>query len=372
MRQELIDLLLGELPPGEERSLRERIAVDPALAKELEDLKALFGLMRRAETVEPSAAMRRRVLRAAGPRPLARALDALRSFPGLLVYRFQHSPRFRILFAAAAAHVLLGAIVLNAVERPAAPQEPSHEFTFLADERAPILPPSRELLARLGGRGLSHETVLRRVGVPGQREAIRAGLERLLASQRADGSFGSLAETGYGALALLAEGHLSRGASRESAALAGALRHIRERGRLGETHGAAVSALVEDYALCRAARPEEECFDEVETIVRMVPGLGDDEDAREALALVAWARVPAKHPSLAEASRPLGSERAALLSGPPTRLAATRLLAKGGSDASSEAVRTFVRPLFEEAMRDLEANRDSARAILTLQSPYRL
>jgi hypothetical protein len=50
---------------------------------------------------------------------------------------------------------------------------------------------------------------------------------------------------------------------------------------------------------------------------------------------------------------------------------ATLVLARGHDPLERERVRAWVRPLFEQAMRDLAAERATAVAVLTLQAPYR-
>jgi hypothetical protein len=371
MTQELIDLLLGEMEPGEETRLRERILREPALAREFEDLSSLFRLMERGERLEPSAALRSRVLRAARKQPLARALESLRAFPGLLAYRFRHSMLFRVALLSAAAHLLLAGVLLQFVAERRAREESLPEIAFRDDPAAPVPPPGRELLLRLGGRSLPHARLLERVGVPGQQEAIARGIARLLDSQRPDGSFGEIGETGYAALALLAEGHTSIGASREGEALGRALSWIRASAARGGSHGAALSALVEDYVLCYDSIPDEARAGYVEAAIAMAPSLGEGEDAIEALSLALWARLPVRHARIAEVPA-LGADREAILLEKPSRVGATRLFAKGAQSPPPERARDWAEPLFRAALADLEEGRGIARAILTLQSPYRL
>jgi anti-sigma factor RsiW len=94
MRQELIDLLSGELAPEEQRALEARVAGNASLARELEELKALFALMQRGEEIEPQAETRA-ALKAAAERATAPSLiQQLRALPGLVRYRFRASTAF--------------------------------------------------------------------------------------------------------------------------------------------------------------------------------------------------------------------------------------------------------------------------------------
>ena len=54
MRQELLDLALGELPDQEAGALRARIEADPELAREYAELSSVLAVMSRGERIEPA------------------------------------------------------------------------------------------------------------------------------------------------------------------------------------------------------------------------------------------------------------------------------------------------------------------------------
>ena len=64
-RQELIDWLLGELTSEREEALKAEVRRDPAIQRELQELEALFGLMRRGEEIEVEPRVRATVMREA-------------------------------------------------------------------------------------------------------------------------------------------------------------------------------------------------------------------------------------------------------------------------------------------------------------------
>ena len=61
----LVDYVLGELGHEETRALEQRLAAEPALAREVERLRAVMGLVPYAKVAEPPAHLRATVLRAA-------------------------------------------------------------------------------------------------------------------------------------------------------------------------------------------------------------------------------------------------------------------------------------------------------------------
>ncbi|MCK6461497.1 MAG: hypothetical protein L6Q95_16575 [Planctomycetes bacterium] len=182
MRQELIDLLLGELPPAEAEALKARVSAEPGLRRELAELESLFGLMRRGEAVEPLPATREALV-AAAARAKPPLLPRLRAIPGLVAYRFRTSVRFRVAVVSLAAHVILIAILANMLLRPGDPFDRDIVVTWkeAPEER---VEPAQDFEARLAQRRLPRSTRLRQYGVDGQERAIERGLETLLAKQR--------------------------------------------------------------------------------------------------------------------------------------------------------------------------------------------
>ncbi|MHC4133606.1 MAG: hypothetical protein ACYS0K_01355 [Planctomycetota bacterium] len=371
MRQELIDLLLGELEPDAAAALRERLRTEPALVKELGELEALFALMRRGEEIEPSPEMRRALVAEAERRTAPSLWQQLRQLPELLAYRFRHSLRFRVATVSLGIH-LVAMVVLSIVliELPRAAREP---VLIVKEEEKPIHRPASSFVARLSLRRLPHAPRLKKFGVAGQAHAIEQGLTTVLSGQQADGSFGSLEETGYAALALLAEGNASVTDNRHGRVIRAAVRHLLDQAEAGAVHGAALAALVEDYALAYEDLREEERIEYVSVILRLIRAVGQDEISREALALASMAGfpVPAGR-NLGVAGLLLGGDRGALLDGPASRLTATAVLARGHLSLDRGRVRAWVRGLFEQAVADVGSGKASAVVVLTLQAPYRL
>ena len=61
----LVDYVLGQLDRDEARALEQRIAAEPEVAREVERLRAVLGLVPYAKAAEPPAHLRAAVLRAA-------------------------------------------------------------------------------------------------------------------------------------------------------------------------------------------------------------------------------------------------------------------------------------------------------------------
>src|SRR2546422_2634707 len=68
----LVDYVLGQLDRDEARALEQRIAAEPEVAREVERLRAVLGLMPYAKAAEPPAHLRAAVLRAAAEARQAR------------------------------------------------------------------------------------------------------------------------------------------------------------------------------------------------------------------------------------------------------------------------------------------------------------
>jgi hypothetical protein len=243
------------------------------------------------------------------------------------------------------------------------------------ESESPLLPPDSAYVNRLKARRLPHVIQLRRVGIVGQQETIEAGLDSLVASQRRDGSFGDAAQTAYGALALMAQGDCSALETRRGRAVRGAVAELLRRAFDGQVHGAMLTALVEDWALSHDSMSELEREEYGRAIVRLIRSVGTDEAAQEGLAtaLAAGISIPSGRDLGAMATNLLDpKELERLLGRPATRLAATLVLARGQPEIDEERLRAWLRPLFEAAKAEIEAQKGSALAVLTLQAPYRL
>ena len=68
----LVDYVLGQLDRDEARALEQRIATEPEVAREVERLRAVLGLVPYAKAAEPPAHLRAAVLRAAAEARKAR------------------------------------------------------------------------------------------------------------------------------------------------------------------------------------------------------------------------------------------------------------------------------------------------------------
>ncbi|MGQ0612940.1 MAG: hypothetical protein ACT4PV_04260 [Planctomycetaceae bacterium] len=381
MNQTLIDLLRDELPESEAALLRARLEREPELRREFEEMRSLFALVRRGEEIEPSPALRERVLQAAAARRRRAPgawLEALRGLPALVTFRFRHSRLFRVAMISAAAHLLLLAFLFHRMVL--SPETPGRiaETILQAHPDGELLPaaairPDRAFLIRLRQRQVPHGQRLAAVGIPGQAEAIARGVRALLEAQAADGSFETLEGTGQAALVLLAEGATSLRPDPLGRALARAIRNLHERMDREGSSGAGVAALIEDYVLCWDAIAQEERSSRLGSILRALRSLPDGESCQEALVLaqLAGLSVPAElDPGAARFYRT--GPRDALLQGPATRIAATAALARGPDRLDPEAVRAWVAPLFRSALDQLASHPADALALLTLQAPYRL
>jgi len=372
MRQELIDLLLGELEPADADALNARLRAEPELRRELADLESLFGLMRRSEEVEPSPGVREAVVAAATrvrPSPLLR----LRALPGLVAYRFRSSSRFRVATISLCAHLVLIAVLAQVLLDRDDDEIPQIPFEVVANE-APAEPvkPEQSFVWRLSQRRVSQSSRLGQYGVAGQEQELSAGLEALLKTQRPDGGFGDPAETGYAAMAFLAQGDCSAQPTPRGRAIRLACARILADARRGEAHGAMLAALVEDYSLAYPSLDASERMDYQVAIRKLILGVPDDDISREALLLASLAGFTVPSDRLGEAQLAISGDRIPLLGLEPTRLRATVVLARGRLSLDPEQVRAWVAPLFERAVSDLRAGRGSALVLVTLQSPYRL
>ncbi len=371
MRQELIDLLRGELSESEERDLRARLAQDAALRGELDELTALFGLMRRGEEVSPLANTRAKVLSAARG-AVAPPLGArLRALPGLVAFRLRRSIGFRVAAASVVAHLVLMAVLFQMTARGPAPERVPLPFDVSIGDQGPErFTPDGEFTRRLRARGYGHHLRIGLYGVEGQERRIAEALESWVSRQQPDGSFGEIETTAQVCLALLAEGDNSHHPTPRGRALGDAIRFlIREAGR-PEAGDATLAALVEDYVLAFEPRRQEALVGHLRAIGRLIPRVASAPGAGEGLALAQLAGM-ALPPELeaAVASSPLLADRDALLSSPATRLAATAVLSKGQTGLDPARLRSWLAPLFAAAMES--ADRDPV-ALLTLQAPYRL
>src|SRR2546425_13332788 len=78
----LVDYVLGQLDRDEVRALEQRIAAEPEVAREVERLRAVLGLVPYAKAAEPPAHLRAAVLRAAAEARKARR-SRVRPAPGM-------------------------------------------------------------------------------------------------------------------------------------------------------------------------------------------------------------------------------------------------------------------------------------------------
>jgi len=372
MKQELIDLLLGELEPAEADALKARLRAEPELQRELADLESLFGLMRRGDAIEPQPATRETVVQAA-ERARPPVLVRLRALPGLVAFRFRHSFRFRVAMVSLGVHLVVIAILANLLLRPRTQGNPTDIKVAWEETPAEPVEPAQDFCARLAQRRLPQSNRLRQVGLPGQEEAIATGLGTLLAEQRPDGSFGTVAETAYAALALLAQGDSSARRTANGYAVRTACAHLLAEQKRGAVHGAMLAALVEDFSLSYAFLNEFERTAYQTAIRRLILAVPEDDISREGLLLahLAGFSVPAGR-TFGDAELVVSGDRARLLDLAPTRLRVTAALARGRPSPDTELARAWAAPLFKQAMQELADGKTSGLVLLTLQAPYRL
>ena len=375
MRQELIDLALGEMEANEAAVLRERIQSDPALKKEFTEICALRSFLSRREEVEAGADVRAAVVAAAAAQVAPSLWERVVQIPGLIRYRFRHSVGFRAAAIALAVHLVVTGILLNVHVRQRA--EPGHGTVSHVhpplDPDQLVVAPSRDLVLRLRHRREPQAARLKAYGVEGQRAAIRRGIDRLLASQDAAGGFGSVDRTAHGALVLLGEGHSSTAMTRHGVALRRARARLLDAARSGSAGGAALTALVEDYALSYDHLRDEERREYALAIHGLIAAaIPADAAWSEGLMLAHLADFAIPANKLNGPARVLlRKDRSALLRSAPDRLAVAALLARGRNGLARAAVRDWARPLFDGALKDLGDDAADPRRLLDLQSPYR-
>lgn len=366
MRQELIDLLHGELAPDEERALRERLATDAELARELEELEGLLSLMKQGEQIEAPAALRAHVRAAAERAVRPTLIQQIKALPGLVRYRFRRSVAFRVAAISLGAHLILMAVLFHVSLKQRRAERRMPGFAWKPEIEQ--VQPDSALVARLKQRRLPH-LVLRRVGIAGQKEAIEAGLDTILTRQKPDGTFGSPSETAYAALALLGEGDCSTSDTPRGSALRKAMRGLLYEGEYGTVHGAILTALVEDWVLSYERLGEQDRAQYARAMTRLIHNVGDDDASLEGLALARAAGLAVPK------TRTLGIFDESvddLIDRAPTRLSVARVLEGGRRHLALAPIKAWAKPLFDRAKAQIEAGKPSALAVLALQSPYRL
>ncbi|MHC4955525.1 MAG: anti-sigma factor family protein, partial [Planctomycetota bacterium] len=194
-REELIDLLLGELEPARDAELRELVRGDPALQRELRELEALFGFMRQGEEIEVDPAVHATVMTEARRVTRPSLSVRLRALPQLFRFRFQRSVAFRVAAVSLGVHLVVMALLLQFdVLGPRPAEIPEFEVGQVDPDELPVpdYRPDPGFARRLGRARVSRTVRLRHYGVEGQHEAVRQGVETLLTTQKPDGSFGAL------------------------------------------------------------------------------------------------------------------------------------------------------------------------------------
>jgi hypothetical protein len=272
------------------------------------------------------------------------------------------------------AHLVLIAVLANVLLGPGmAPDAANVDVLAFKEAPAESIDPSPEFQARLAQRRLPQSIRLRQYGVEGQEQAIAAGLASLLGRQNPDGSFGDAAETGYAALALLAQGDCSAQPGARGYAVRMACGNLLAAAKRGRAHGAMLAALVEDLSLSYAFMNEFERMGYRTAIRQLILAVPDDDISREALLLARLAgfAIPAGR-DLGDAAMVFEGDRSELLGLEPTRLRVTAALARGRASPDPDLVRAWAAPLFKRALADLEAGKASGVVLLTLQAPYRL
>ena len=377
-RQELLDLLLGELEPAREEELKALVRREPELQRELGELESLFGLMRRGEEIEPDPAIRTRVMREADRVTRPSLGKRLASLPGLFRFRFQRSVAFRVAAVSLAAHLVVVAVMWKMHVFASAPQDPGNVVfnpRDVADLPVPEYRPDRGFAVRLVRARLSRSIRLKQFGVSGQREAIRNGVNALLTHQQDDGSFGAIDATAQATLVLLGEGASSSDPTARGRAVREAVRSMLREVDAGSSSGFALSALIEDWTFSYEQLTEEERTRYVRAMRTLIP-IVDGDGAAEALILAELAGLPVPSDHSGELALVLGGNAWAALSETPTRLRATALIARmqeegeSGVGFGSEALRNWAAPAFRQALGD--GSRGDARALMVLQAPYRL
>ena len=277
MKQDLIDLILGDLEPAREEELRAQIRESAELQSELADLEALFGFMRRGEQIESDPSVRETVMAAARKATAPSLGQRIAAIPALIRYRFQHSRGFRVAAASLALHLVAMAVLFQIFVQGG--KQPLPTNFQLSEVEAPHVEvrPSNGFVLQLRYARASRSVRLKKYGVDGQGASIRAGLDALMAQQKADGSWGTFAATCDAALALMAENVRSSEMSVRGQALERAMRYIRHEVADG-SHGArALEALIEDWALNHAELPQPDRTFSVECIRMLLDAGGNSQ-----------------------------------------------------------------------------------------------
>ncbi len=400
-RAELIDLLLGDLEPAEDEALRARVRNEPALQRELSELEALFGLMRRGEEIEADPAVHESIMHEARRITRPSLLKRLAALPALFRFRFRHSLVFRVAAVSLGVHLIAVAVLWQIDLGGANAPENGIKLAFHPDEEVPEYRPDREFVFRLGRARVSRSLRLKQFGTEGQRADIRTGIRALMSRQQQDGSFrslddtgsslddtgsslddtgSSLDDTGLAALVMLSQGANSSDTTDRGAALRKTMGAIRRAVDEGLSDGFALSALIEDWALSYEQLTEEQRVTYVRAILTLLPQVSG-AGAGESLVLADMAGFPVSEIQL----RSLAPDGAGLMIKGDVRVAmqaradrvnASAVIARfqeEGSQALHVArsdVKAWLSPLFADAKANARAG--DAAALLTLQAPYRL
>jgi len=393
-RAELIDLLLGDLEPAEDEALRARVRSEPALQRELGELEALFGLMRRGEEIEADPAVHESIMREARRMTAPSLFERLAALPDLFRFRFRRSLAFRVAAVSLGVHLIAVAVLWQFDIGGASAPEHGLKLAFHPDEEVPEYRPDREFVFRLGRARVSRSLRLKQFGAEGQRDDIRTGIRALMSRQQQDGSFSSLDDTGASlddtgaslddtgraALVMLAQGANSSDTTDRGAALRKTMGAIRRAVDAGSNDGFALSALIEDWALSYENLTEEQRVTYVRAILTLLPQVSG-AGAGESLVLADMAGFPVSEIQL----RSLAPNGAGLMIKGDVRVAmqaradrvnASAVIARfqeeGGQvlHVARSDVKAWLSPLFADAKANARAG--DATALLTLQAPYRL